>query len=195
MDLIVGDDLNELVKKDGPWKSEQVKPFLLQLLAVLRFVHDKDILHRDIKPHNVMQRRADGKFFLIDFGIAATNIQDEDFAQSRVGTNGYAPPEMSALGWSRAGDIYSLGATALFLLTGQHPRQIRPLLEGAKRGCESELHAAISVMLEFDPRNRIQGLVRYKGNPYTAGAAVGLTTSNDMSNSTEHRNGKECIVQ
>ncbi|MEG4628522.1 bifunctional serine/threonine-protein kinase/formylglycine-generating enzyme family protein [Microcoleus sp. AR_TQ3_B6] len=121
--FVDGDNLLTLFQNQGIWQESQVKQVLLELLPVLKFVHEQKIIHRDIKPENIMRRRSDGVLVLIDFGVSK---QLSGTVMSRLGTQigtlGYAPLEQMQGGEAyAASDLFSLGATAFHLLTGVHP--------------------------------------------------------------------------
>lgn len=121
--FVDGDNLLTLFQNQGIWQENQVKQLLLELLPVLKFIHEQKIIHRDIKPENIMRRRSDGVLMLIDFGVSK---QLSGTVMSRlgtqVGTHGYTPLEQMKGGEAyAASDLFSLGATAFHLLTGVHP--------------------------------------------------------------------------
>ena len=121
--FVDGDNLLRLLQDGGFWQESQVKQLLLELLPVLKFIHEQKIIHRDIKPENIMCRRSDGLLILIDFGVSK---QLSGTVMSRLGTQigtpGYVPLEQMQGGEAYpASDLFSLGATAFHLLTGVHP--------------------------------------------------------------------------
>jgi len=121
--FVDGDNLLKLFQNRGIWQESQVKQLLLELLPVLKFIHEQKIIHRDIKPENIMRRRSDGLFMLIDFGVSK---QLSGTVMSRLGTqigsDGYTPLEQMQGGEAYpASDLFSLGATAFHLLTGVYP--------------------------------------------------------------------------
>ncbi|PZV09505.1 MAG: serine/threonine protein kinase, partial [Leptolyngbya sp.] len=109
--------------------------FLMQTLPLLQYLHSIGIVHRDISPDNLIQRNADGRPVLIDFGGVkqlvvnvryqlgvAQPYQATDGTITRLGTVGYAPEEQLESGQvSPATDLYALGMTTLVLLTGKEP--------------------------------------------------------------------------
>lgn len=131
-EYVKGHNLHQEVKKRGPFSEAGVKQFLSELLPILQYVHAQKVIHRDIKPANLVRRQTDRKLVLIDFGavknqvntvIADANSQTvlTNFA---VGTQGFAPPEQMAMRPVYASDIYGVGATCLYLLTGKSPKAI-----------------------------------------------------------------------
>lgn len=101
--------------------------FLCDVLEVLDFVHRQGVIHRDIKPSNLIRRKKDGKIALIDFGAVkeiGTLVFDDkqDTVQTQIiGTPGYMPPEQNNGKPVYSSDIYALGKTAIFALTGRSP--------------------------------------------------------------------------
>ena len=89
--------------------------------GILAFIHDHSVIHRDIKPGNIMRRELDNQFVLIDFG-AVKQIQplqgEQESLTVAIGTRGYAPPEQLAGHPSFSSDIYALGMIAIQAVTG-----------------------------------------------------------------------------
>ncbi|WP_017653996.1 protein kinase domain-containing protein [Fortiea contorta] len=127
---IHGQTLREVVQTKGYESEIVVKKMLLSLLTVLDYIHSKGIIHRDIKPDNIILRSLDSKPVLIDFGAVKETIRSvvnsSGYAtQSMViGTPGYMPSEQALGRPVYATDIYSLGLTAIYLLTGQSPQEL-----------------------------------------------------------------------
>lgn len=128
---IQGQTLTNIVEAQGPLGENTVKEILLSLLSVLDYVHSKGIIHRDIKPDNIILRAVNNKPVLIDFGAVKETIRSIVAypgypTQSLViGTPGYMPSEQAAGRPVYATDIYSLGLTAIYLLTGQPPHELQ----------------------------------------------------------------------
>ncbi len=126
---IDGLTLQDIVKQQGSLSPLQVQQILLDLLPVLQLVHDQYIIHRDIKPENIILRSSDRKPVLIDFGAvkeALTTAIHLDLSQPvsvAIGTPGYMAPEQGTGRPVYSSDLYGLGFTAIFLLTGQSPQQ------------------------------------------------------------------------
>jgi serine/threonine-protein kinase len=96
--------------------------YLQQMASALDYAHRRNIVHRDIKPHNMLLRAEDNHLFLADFGIA--KVLSSASSQSRtsaIGTISYMSPEQLAGNVGKATDIYSLGCVLFQMLTGQVP--------------------------------------------------------------------------
>ncbi|NEQ32681.1 MAG: protein kinase [Leptolyngbya sp. SIO4C5] len=130
--MIEGKTLLQEMRKRGTLDEAEVRSLLEDLLPVLQFVHERNIIHRDITPSNLIRRRVDSKLVLIDFGVAkqfTETILHEP--GTRIGTEGYAPIEQLRGGQAYpSSDLYSLGATCLHLLTGVKPERLYSPLEG-----------------------------------------------------------------
>ncbi|NCS28602.1 MAG: SUMF1/EgtB/PvdO family nonheme iron enzyme [Microcystis aeruginosa F13-15] len=118
-EFIEGETLLQEYQREGKFSEQKIKEILQQLLPVLAYLHSKGLIHRDIKPDNLMRRRSDGKLMLIDFG----GIKEQT---SQMGTGlytpGYAAYEHIMGSAVAASDLYSLAATCVRLLTGCFPQ-------------------------------------------------------------------------
>lgn len=131
-EYVCGITLQQEVKRGGPFTEAGVKQFLSEILPVLNYVHQQQVIHRDIKPGNIIRREQDKKLVLIDFGAVKDKVNPERVNASEqtaltayaIGTPGYAPPEQMAMRPVYASDIYALGVTCLYLLTGQSPKDM-----------------------------------------------------------------------
>jgi serine/threonine-protein kinase len=124
MDLLDGETLEERRKRQGDSvHAAEVLAIGYQLLDILAAAHDKGIVHRDIKPDNVMITR-DGVVKLLDFGIARIRGPSPGLtsALSSIGTPAFMPPEQARGRWDSVdarSDIWAVGATMFTLLTGR----------------------------------------------------------------------------
>lgn len=122
MPFIEGKTLESIVEKNGPLEYGLAVNYLGQIASAVGYIHSRNILHRDIKPDNIMIT-ADNHAILIDFGSAREFVQDKTQHQTSILTKGYAPIEQYSSN-SRKGtytDIYSLGAVFYYVLTGTKP--------------------------------------------------------------------------
>lgn len=110
--------------------SQWVIELLQQVLEVLAFVHAHNVIHRDVKPANIMRRHRDRKLVLLDFGAVkevrnAATSNDSNTAPKTVsiGTVGYAAPEQLQGKPRESSDVYSLGVIAIQALTGELPEE------------------------------------------------------------------------
>lgn len=122
MELLAGPSLRDELRTRGPLPATEVAAIGIQLARALEAAHDRGILHRDVKPGNVV-RAADGRWKLVDFGVAHVPDSDVTITGQFVGTPAYAAPEALALGqFAAASDVYGLAATLLEIATGAPPR-------------------------------------------------------------------------
>ena len=122
-ELISGDCLFSLVQQGWKPDEEEVQEIAKQILDILQYLHQQkpSVIHRDIKPQNLI-RSESGKIFLVDFGSVTEAYRQTLIGNNTfVGTLGYMPPEQLRGETSFAADLYSLGATLLFLLTNKNP--------------------------------------------------------------------------
>ena len=127
--------LQERQRNQIAFSEIEIVKWLLNLLPILKYIHDLGIIHRDISPDNIMQPDGQELPVLIDFGVGKlTNTTPLEYGQtgvpnhsyvgkmSFVGKIGYAPREQISMGrCSPSSDIYALGVTALVMLTGKEP--------------------------------------------------------------------------
>jgi len=127
---IQGQTLTNIIETQGCLDEKAVKEILINLLSVLEYVHSKGIIHRDIKPDNIIFRSSNNKPVLIDFGAVKETIRNTITSSGNptksmvIGTPGYMSIEQAIGRAVFATDIYSLGLTAIYLLTGKHPQDL-----------------------------------------------------------------------
>ena len=163
-EFIEGIKLSEKVKSEGRYTWEDLYPCIKPLMQSLAQLHHKGILHRDIKPQNIMIRDSEKfieEFVLIDFGLARSTNSQTISSMGISFTPGYSPFEQRTL-IQKDGtytDVYSLAATVYFALSGEHPKEevnsnidvIFPKL--------CELHS------DFDVPQNVVSALRYALNP------------------------------
>ncbi|WP_392533159.1 protein kinase [Nostoc sp. C117] len=116
------------VRQTGTKSEASVKQFLQEFLPVLQYLHQHRVIHRDIKPQNLLRREDDGRIVLIDFGAVKEQLIDAcensinlSANTNFIGTLGFAPPEQFSLRPVYASDIYALGVTCIYMLTAKSP--------------------------------------------------------------------------
>lgn len=124
LEFIEGHSLSDELRSKRLSEAEVIA-LLLDVLSVLKFVHARQVVHRDIKPDNLIRRHSDGKIALIDFGaVKAIQTQGTNPPTIRIGTPGYTPPEQDAGNPNFNSDLYALGITAIQALSGMYPGQL-----------------------------------------------------------------------
>ncbi|NJL66268.1 MAG: serine/threonine protein kinase [Richelia sp. CSU_2_1] len=123
-----GEPIAQELIEGKPWEEKRVIALLQDILEILVFVHKQDIIHRDVHPQNLIERKSDRKIVLIDFGAVKeiNSSQNSGQTKSHGGTQQeYIPPEQ-AIGSPRpCSDIYAIGIIGIQALTGMRPRQLR----------------------------------------------------------------------
>ncbi len=128
-ELIVGHSLDKEIALGKSLSYTYVIRLLHDILETLAFVHQNRVIHRDIKPQNLMRRKEDDKIILIDFGavkkIRTTQVITNGKAtlSIAVGTPGYIPSEQAQGRPRYSSDIYAVGMLGIFALTGTIPEQ------------------------------------------------------------------------
>jgi WD40 repeat protein/tRNA A-37 threonylcarbamoyl transferase component Bud32 len=131
--FIDGQNLAKELEQRETWSESEIEELLLSLLPVLQFIHDRSVIHRDIKPDNIMrridlesgsERAKKEQLVLIDFGVSKqfSGSVQATATGTIIGSAGYAPLEQLQGGEAYpASDLFSLGATCFHLLTKVHP--------------------------------------------------------------------------
>jgi eukaryotic-like serine/threonine-protein kinase len=121
MEYLDGRSLKELIVARGPAPINLAVDYARQILAAIRFAHRHGIVHRDIKPHNVLVD-AEGRLKVTDFGIARAGASQMTEAGSIIGTAQYLSPEQAkGAPVDQTSDLYSVGVVLYELLTGVVP--------------------------------------------------------------------------
>ncbi|GAB4197465.1 MAG: hypothetical protein Fur006_46120 [Coleofasciculaceae cyanobacterium] len=167
-ELIVGRPLSTELHPGQPWSESQVIQMLEDVLGILAFVHGYGVIHRDIKPDNLIRRSSDGKLVLIDFGaVKQVRTQlpidgNQMGSTVAIGTPGYVPREQM-LGRPRPNsDIYALGIIGIQAATGLSPHQLpedpttQEILWQHQAHLSAGLNYFLSQMVRCDDRERYQ---------------------------------------
>lgn len=173
MDYVEGISLEEYIKQQGGNLSfEETFRLLSPIMDALAIVHSRGIIHRDVTPDNILITN-DGKVKLLDFGAARYSLGDKSQSLDVVLKHGFAPKEQ----YVRRGkqgpftDIYALGATFYYALTGKRPpdsveRMDQDNLVAPSRlgiHIPEEAEKAILTALSIQPRDRFQSIETFKG--------------------------------
>ncbi len=129
-ELVEGRTLEEKIQNMGRFSVKEVKQILIELLPVLEYIHSNGIIHQNIKPKNIILRNGDRFPMLINFGsikqiVATYGFYGDKQIFSANNIYGYAPSELALGRPVPASDLYSLGLTAIYLLTAKHPVDLR----------------------------------------------------------------------
>ncbi len=141
--------LEQHLNQGRTFTETEVKEIAIEILEILNYLHElhPPVIHRDLKPSNILlAQNSDegvGQVYLIDFGSVQTAIASEGGTRTVVGTYGYMPPEQFGGRTVAASDLYSLGATLIYLLTGIHPADL------PQRDLRIEFSQVINVSPDF----------------------------------------------
>ncbi len=130
-EFISGPSLQQLVAEQPQCSTESATQLLSEILKTLTFVHSQGVIHRDIKPDNLILRQSDNRWVLIDFGAVkqlttAASTPDLGPGTMAIYSEGYTPSEQLEGHPQPASDLYALGMVVLQCLTGKHPNDFRP---------------------------------------------------------------------
>jgi serine/threonine protein kinase, bacterial len=120
MELVHGQDLEKLVYFKGPVIPKQAIAWMIQTCDILDYLHSQEppLIHRDIKPANLMVRNSNNRIVVLDFGA----VKEIGTAPgTRIGAEGYCAPEQERGQPLTQSDLYAIGPTLIFLLTGENP--------------------------------------------------------------------------
>jgi eukaryotic-like serine/threonine-protein kinase len=121
MEYLPGRSLKAVVREHGPLSPSDATDIVVQILLAVRFAHRRGIIHRDIKPHNVILDE-EGRAKVTDFGIARAGASDMTLTGSIMGTAQYLSPEQAqGHAVSETSDLYAVGVVLYELLTGSVP--------------------------------------------------------------------------
>lgn len=170
-EYISGSTLQQEIKRSGPLSEAGVKQFLSEILPLLAYIHGQKVIHRDIKPANMIRRAQDCKLVLIDFGaVKYQNAQPNNASEQTaltsyaIGTPGFAPPEQMAMRPVPASDIYALGVSCIYLLTGKSPKDIDYDPHTGELQWQKYVHVSehfakvLGKMLEISVKHRFQSI-------------------------------------
>lgn len=189
MDFVEGESLDSVISREGSISETQVLNWAGQLLSALVYCHERGIIHRDIKPQNVIVR-PDGQIILVDFGLVKLWNPNDPRTQTvmrGLGTPQYAPPEQydaQTRHTDARSDIYSIGATLYHALTGQvpptatmrivNPKALVPIRQLNPR-VSPHLESVLMRALALQPEARFQSVQEMLANltsPFNTDAVI-----------------------
>ena len=174
MEYVDGDDLQEIVKRRGPVPFEKAADYIAQAARGLQHAHDRGMIHRDVKPANLLLSKQ-GRIKLLDMGLALLESEEDHSLtvannENVLGTADYLAPEQALNSHTvdHRADIYGLGCTLYFLLTGRPPfndghwpsgsssirRKCPREIRKQRADCPGELEGICTKMLQKDPKFR-----------------------------------------
>ncbi len=186
-EYVSGHTIHQEVKQTGLFKEDKIRDFLIEILPVITYIHSQQVIHRDIKPANILRRDQDGKLVLIDFGAVKNyvaqiepqeGVEQGSNTQFAVGTSGYAPPEQLAMRPIFASDIYALGVTCVYLMTGKSPKDIEynpatgEMMWQKHVQLSKHLTQVLSKMLDVSVRYRYQSVEEVQRALATTATAI-----------------------
>ncbi|MDX2230414.1 MAG: protein kinase [Leptolyngbyaceae cyanobacterium bins.349] len=162
MELVHGRDLEKRVRQEGAVSVQQAIAWMIQTCEVLDYLHTRPtpIIHRDIKPGNLLVRNIDQRIVVLDFGaVKAAGMPPG----TRIGAEGYGAPEQIQGRPLVQSDLYAIGPSLVFLLTGMNPLRLQKREDPYHRldldqiaGLPRRLHLIIQRLTEPDPGDRYQ---------------------------------------
>jgi hypothetical protein len=171
MSFVEGETLGERVRREGPLPPAEVARIIREVAWALGYAHGRGVIHRDIKPDNILLERGSGRAMVTDFGIARVATRGTVSRQGEiVGTIQYMAPEQADPGAALDGrsDLYALGASAFYALTGRlpfeaptavallamHLTEPAPPVASVRAGLPPKLAEAVDRCLAKDPSAR-----------------------------------------
>lgn len=177
MELMPGDTLNDLVKKEGPLPVAQAVDYLLDAVDGLEAAHNAGIVHRDVKPSNCFMTD-DGRVKIGDFGLSKSLVADSSLTMTGMflGTPQFAAPEqIRHQQIDERTDIFALGASLFYLLSGKAPfegsaaaviAQIvadkPPSVRSLRRDAPSSLGRVLDRAMQKEPKKRFQNMADFR---------------------------------
>ncbi|KEF34348.1 hypothetical protein RDMS_08085 [Deinococcus sp. RL] len=168
MEFLEGETLGSRIERGGALPPGEVEAMARRVLGALGLVHGAGLLHRDLKPDNILLEKG-GRVVLIDFGAARGYAQGQTVSHTRLVTPGYAPLEQygTAARFGPYTDIYALGATLHHALTGQAPppatdrmlgMPLPPLPAGTPLGLRRAIERSLEVKVTDRPQTTAEVL-------------------------------------
>ena len=198
MEYVDGEDLGSLLLRIGRLPSDKAVETARKLCAGLAAAHDRGVIHRDLKPQNIMMNKR-GEVVIMDFGLAAV-VGEFSGTEARSGTPAYmAPEQLKGAEVTAKSDIYALGLVLYELFTGKRPYEAKTVQElihqqestlltsmtSVASDIDPAVEKAIRRCLEVDPAKRPVSALAVSaalpgGDPLAAALAAGETPSPEL---------------
>ena len=195
-EFIEGHTLDREFQGGRKYNQKEIIQFLGQTLEILSFVHSQKVIHRDVKPANLIRRSSDGNIFLIDFGAvkqvgAAPRAADVNpaIAGVAIGSHGYMPMEQMAGNPNFSSDLYALGLIAIEALTGVKPLDLPrngtlgEFVWSNKAQLSPELERFISKLVRMDFKQRFVSANEALASLNAIAANIGFFSSRPQTSS------------
>lgn len=163
---VEGLTLTQKISREGLLSESVLTQLLVEVLSILEYVHSQQIVHRDIKPDNIIVRSRDKRPVLIDFGAVKETVgtvlspSGKSVTTLVIGTPGFMSSEQTMGRPGYSSDLYSLGLTAVFCLTGKIPQELENDFENdcllwlPSQPIDPRLVQVINKAIELHPRDR-----------------------------------------
>jgi serine/threonine protein kinase len=184
MEMVKGGAVIDLMDREGPQPPDIAGPIMLGALAGVQASHDRGVVHRDIKPHNMLLT-LDGIVKITDFGIAHMQEDERSFTKTGavMGTLAYMPPEQrqNAKGLGPTADIFAAGASLYALLTGKEPFDLYNEALYAKlfEGVPEALSQIVGKACSYEPDSRYRSASEMSLALYEALRSLGVEIAPD----------------
>lgn len=154
LEHIDGSNLKDLVAKKGALSEDRVRELALQMCEILQYLHALNVVHRDFTPDNLILNQ-NGVLKLIDFNVAQS--EEAGITATVVGKHAYIPPEQFRGKPCAASDLYAMGATLSYLLTGVEPSPItQSNPQESNTEVSNELNEIIKELTILNEKKRLQ---------------------------------------
>ncbi len=202
MEYVKGETLKQQIQQKGILAEKEAMLLISQLMDAVDSVHSKGMLHRDIKPDNILISK-EGRVVLIDFGSAREFAEGKTTHQTAMITPGYAPPEQYSDRAKRGPftDIYALGATLYHLLTGEKPiastdRSFEELVPPHQLNSKISLQVSNAILraMELRPDDRFQSIASMR-EAMNAPAPTGSSNSSKEKSAAKSKAVKESAIK
>ncbi len=167
LELLEGETLGEMIREGRTIRWEVLGPIIRQVCDALGEIHARGIVHRDVKPDNIIVSQGTAK--LIDFGVAQWLNPLKRFRSTfglsfEPGNLGYAAPEVFGTGADQRADIFSLGAVMHHALSGKIPESVFRFYSRAalEPGLPGNISPIVGKALELEPRKRFQSALEMR---------------------------------